>query len=151
MKRFLVALTSDERQRLQSLLRAGVMPARKLLHARILLKADRGPGGPGLADPAVALAVEASKNTVARVRQRYAEEGMEAALNRRPSTRVYQRKLDGTAEAHLTTLACGAPPEGRVRWTLELLAERLVTLQVVEQVSPQTIMRTLKKTASNRG
>lgn len=151
MKQFVVALTPEDRSALRKLVAAGKAPARTLMHARILLKADQGPGGPGLSDPAVARAVESSKNTVARVRQRYAEKGLEAALERQASRRVYRRKLDGDGEARLVLLACSAPPDGQARWTLQLLANRLVELQVVEGISDQTVRRTLKKTSSSRG
>lgn len=151
MKTFIVTLTSEERSTLRKLVAAGTAPARKLTHARILLKADQSPDGPGFSDPAVARAVESSKNTVARVRQRYVEEGLEAALGRRASRRVYQRKLDGAGEAQLVMLACSAPPEGRARWTLQLLADGLVALQVVDAISDQTVRRTLKKTSSSHG
>lgn len=151
MKHFTVILTPEERRTLRKLLAAGTAPARKLLHARILLKADCGPQGPGLSDTAVAEAVEAGKNTVARVRQRYVEAGLAAALNPRPTSRVYRRKLGGVEEAHLIALACSAPPEGQTRWTLNLLADGLVALHVVDRISGQTVRRTLKKTFSNRG
>lgn len=151
MKHFNVTLTPDERSSLRKLIGAGKAPARELQHARILLKADRGPNGPGLPDPAVAEAVEASKSTVARVRQRYCEDGLSAALNRRPTRRVYQRKLGGVEEAYLVAIACSDPPEGQGRWTLQMLADRLVALEVVDRISDQTVRRTLKKTTSNRG
>ncbi len=151
MKCFMVTLSPGERTELRKLLTAGIAPARQLMHAHILLKADQGPDGPALSDTAVARAVESSRNTVARVRQRYMEEGLEAALNRRASRRVYQRKLDGAGEAQLVMLACSAPPEGRAHWTLQLLADRLVQLEVVENISDQTVRRTLKKTSLSHG
>lgn len=151
MKRFIVTLTPDERSSLRKLIGAGKAPARDLQHARILLKADHGPNGPGLSDAAVAEAVEASLHTVARVRQRYCEEGLAAALSRRPTSRVYQRKLGGVEEAQLVAIACSDPPQGQGRWTLQLLADRLVALEIVDRISDQTVRRTLKKTTSNRG
>lgn len=151
MKRFTVTLTPKERAELHKLLAAGTAPARKIMHAHILLKADQGLEGRALSDSAVAAAVETSRATVARVRQRFAEEGLEAALNRRASRRVYQRKLDGAGEAQLVMLACSAPPEGQVRWTLQLLADRLVQLEVVNRISDQTVRRTLKKTSLSHG
>lgn len=147
----MVTLTPDERSSLRKLIGAGKAPARDLQHARILLKADHGPNGPGLGDAAVAEAVEASPHTVARVRQRYCEEGLSAALSRRPTRRVYRRKLGGVEEAQLVAIACSDPPEGRGRWTLQLLADRLVALEIVDRISDQTVRRTLKKTTSNRG
>ena len=147
MKRlFVVALTAEERKTLAQLLGAGVAPARKLVHARILLKADRGPEGPAFSDPAIAAALDVGKSTVARVRQRFAEEGLEAALTRRPPQREYQRSLDGAAEAQLVALACSPPPAGRAHWTMQLLADRLVVLQIVGDISDETVRRTLKKT-----
>lgn len=151
MKQFIVILTPKERATLRKLLVSGEAPARKLMHARILLKADQGPDGPGLSDTAVARAVESGRNTVFRVRQRYVMEGLEAALNRQAPRRVYHRALDGVGEAQLVLLACSAPPEGQVRWTLRLLADRLVALEVVDRISDQTVRRTLKKTSSSRG
>jgi transposase len=150
-KKYPVVLTDAERIRLESLIAAGVAPARQLMHARILLKADQSPAGPGWVDDAVAEAVEVSQPTVARVRRQYVEEGLEAALHRRPPRREYPRKLDGAAEARLITLACSEPPAGQARWSLRLLADRLVDLEVVESISHQTVQRTLKKTNSSPG
>jgi hypothetical protein len=101
-------------------------------------------------DEQVAEAVETSQPTVARVRKQYVQEDLEAALNRRPPNREYHRKLDGEQEARLLALACSEPPEGRARWSLRLLADRLVELEVVEEISYQTVGRVLKKTPSNR-
>jgi transposase len=149
-KKYPVILTEAQREHLKSLIAAGTAPARKLTHARILLKADQSPEGPGWVDERVAEAVETSQPTVARVRRQYFEEGLEAALNRRPPNRVYQRKLDGEQEARLLALACSEPPEGQARWSLRLLADKLVELEIVEEeVSYQTVRRTLKKTNSN--
>jgi transposase len=135
---------------LKRLIAAGTAPARKLTHARILLKADQGPEGSAWVDDAVAEAVETSQPTVCRVRKQYFEEGLEAALKRRPPNREYHRKLDGEQEARLVALACSEPPEGRARWSLRLLADKLVELEIVdEEVSYQTVRRTLKKTNSS--
>jgi transposase len=150
-KRYIVTLTEAERAHLEDLIGAGTGPARKLMHARILLKADHGPRGPGWVDRAIAEAVEVSQATVARVRRQYVEQGLEAALNRRPPRREYRRKLDGAQEAHLVALACSAPPEGHGRWSLRLLADKLVELAVVEDISYQTVRRVLKKTTSSPG
>jgi transposase len=150
-KRYAVVLTAPQRDQLKRLLAAGTASARKLTHARILLKADQGPDGPGWVDEAIADAVEVSQPTVSRVRKQYVEQGLEVALNRRPPTREYVRKLDGVQEAHLIALACGKPPTGQARWTLRLLADRLVELQIVtDPVSYQTVRRVLKKTRSSR-
>lgn len=149
-KRYPVTLTDTEREHLKRLTAAGTESARKLTHARILLKADQGPDGPRWVDDAIAEAVEVSQPTVARVRKQYVEEGLEAALNRRPPTREYVRKLDGAQEAHLIALACGKPPDGADRWTLRLLADKLVELAVIDAVSYQTVRRILKKTSFGR-
>ena len=144
--KYAVRLTDTEREHVQTLITAGTAPARKLMHARILLKADQGPQGPAWTDEAIAQAVEVSQPTVFRVRRHYVEQGLQAALDRRPPTREYQRKLDGTQEARLIALACGTPPEGQGRWSLRLLADKLVELEVAEDVSYQTVRRVLKKT-----
>src|SRR5713226_6193813 len=112
-KRYVVRLTDTEREQLQDLIAAGTAPARKLMHARILLKADQGPDGPGWVDERIAEAVEVSQPTVSRVRQQYVEQGVEAALNRQAPQREYPRKLDGEQEARLIALACGQPPAGQ--------------------------------------
>jgi hypothetical protein len=149
-KKYPVILTEAEREHLKSLIAAGTAPARKLTHARILLKADQSPEGPGWVDEAIADAVETSQPTVARVRKQYFEEDLQAALNRRAPNREYQRKLDGEQEARLVALACSEPPEGQARWSLRLLADKLVELEIVEEeVSYQTVRRTLKKTLSS--
>jgi hypothetical protein len=150
-QKYVVILTEAERAHLERLLAAGTAPARKLAHARVLLKADKGPGGPGWVDAAIADAVEISQPTIARIRQQFVEAGLEAALNRRAPRRVYARKLDGEQEARLIALACSEPPAGQARWSLRLLADKLVELEVAEALSHQTVRRVLKKTRSSRG
>ena len=149
--KYAVDLTEAERARLRTLIGSGEAPARMLAHARILLKANQGEGGPAWTDAAIAGALEVHPATVARVRRAFVEEGLEAALARKAPDRVYPRKLDGAQEAHLVALACSAPPAGRERWTLRLLADELVRLEVVEAVSHETVRRTLKQTTSSRG
>ena len=127
--------------------RPGERPAR----ARILLKASQGEAGPGWSDRVIATALEVHHTTVARVRQQYAAGGLEAAVDRKAPEREYRRKLDGEQEARLVTLACSAPPEGRKRWTLRLLAQRLARLEVVDAVSHETVRQALKQTGSSRG
>lgn len=141
-----VVLTDEQRAALRTLVGRGVAPARRLMHARILLKADQGEGGAAWADAAIAGALEIHPATVARVRQQYVAEGLEAALDRRAPRREYARKLDGTQEAHLVALACGTPPAGRERWSLRLLADELVRLEVVDTVSHETVRQTLQQT-----
>jgi transposase len=152
MKKYKVTLTAAERQQLSDLIAAGKAAAQKLAHARILLKADAAPGGPAWTDVQIAEALEVGTATVERVRQRFVEQGLEAALVRkRPDRPSRARKLDGRAEARLIALACSAPPEGRKEWTLQLLADRLVELAVVDSVCDETVRRVLKKTSSSRG
>jgi transposase len=148
-KKYTVILTGTERDELMRLIAAGTAPARKLTHARILLKADQSPQGAGWVDERIAEAVETSQPTVSRVRKQYVEEGLEAALNRRAPNREYHRKLDGEQEARLIAVSCGEPPKGRARWSLRLLADKLVELEIVEEVSYQTVGRILKKTNSS--
>ena len=145
-----VRLLPAERALLGDLIAAGTAPARALTHARLLLKADRGPDGPGWTDARIAEAVETSLATVARVRRRWVRGGLDAALHRRP-TGPRPRKLDGAQEARVIALACSAPPAGRERWSLRLLAERLVELEVVDGIAPNTVRTVLKKTSSSRG
>src|SRR5260370_28652577 len=148
-KRYPVRLSEGEGARLRTLIGQGTGPARALTHARILLKASQGESGPGWSDAAVAAALDVSPGTVARVRMRYAAEGLDAAVYRKAPEREYPRRLDGEQEARLVTLACSAPPEGRKRWTLRLLADRLVALEGVESVAYETGRQALKQTPPN--
>ena len=150
-QKYKVLLTAAERDQLKRLIAAGRAPARKLAHARVLLHADKGPGGPGWTDAAIVEAVQISQPTISRIRQQFVAAGLEAALNRRAPRREYTRKLDGAQEARLVALACSEPPAGQARWSLRLLADRLVELEVVDSVSHQTVRRVLKKTSSSRG
>ena len=146
-KRYRVTLTQPERQELQQLISRGKADARKLAHARILLQADESPGGPRRTDEQIAAALDTSTRTVERVRERFVEQGLEAALLPRPSKRVYARKLDGRQEAKLIALACSKPPAGKARWTLRLLADEMVELEVVDSLSHETVRQALKKTS----
>jgi transposase len=150
-KKYIVTLTEEERQTLQAMLSRGKGAARRLVHARILLKADATPGGPGWNDDRIAESLEVGRATVERVRKEFVEEGVTAALERRRPRRQYQRKLDGDGEARLIALTCSQAPEGRSRWTLRLLADRLVQLEVVDQISHETVRDVLKKTNSSLG
>jgi hypothetical protein len=169
MKRYRVALTGAERDELAALLARGKADVRKLKHAQVPLKADAAEGGPGGPDARIAEAVGVGMATVERLRQRFVEEGLAAALSScRGGRRVYGKKLDGEQEAHLIALACSTPPEGRARWTLRLLADRpqaaplrrtagaaravpprdrcaMVELRYVDSVSHETVRRALKK------
>ena len=150
LPKYIVRLADEERTQLEDPSRTGKRAA-WILHARILLKADVGEGGPGWDDERIAEAVECGASTVYRVRQAWVEEGLSAALFRKKPTGRQYRKLDGAQEAHLIALACGAPPEGRAAWTLRLLADRLVELDVVDSISPECVRMTLKKTNLSRG
>ena len=149
--KYAVVLSDEQRAQLRTLVGRGVVPARRLAHARILLKADQGEGGAAWGDAAIAGALEGHPATVARVRRQYVEEGLEAALDRRAPRREYARKLDGEREARLVAVACSAPPAGFERWSLRLLADELVRLEVVEAVSHETVRRTLQQTSSSPG
>jgi transposase len=152
MKRYKVTLEAEERQQLHDLIAAGRAAARKLSHARILLKADAADGGPARPDYRIADALEVSTATVERVRQRFVEQGLDAALDRKHRERPAREiKLDGRAEAQLIALACSAPPEGRATWTMQLLADKLVELDVVGSISDETVRLALKKTRSSPG
>jgi hypothetical protein len=147
--KYVVRLTDDERCALQALVDEGRGSKSVRQRARLLLKTDEAQAGPGWTDERAAEFAEVSLRTVQRVRRRFVDQGFEAAVYRRPSTDRLYRKLDGVAEARLIAEACGAPPEGQRRWTLKLLGERLVALEValevVESISPETVRRTLKK------
>jgi transposase len=147
-KQYIVDLTAAEREHLESLISSGVAAARKLTRARILLKADED-----WTDLAISEALDVGSATVQRVRKRFVEWGGIKAIERRKPRRQYARKLDGAAEARLIALACSAPPEGRERWTMRLLAERVVTLDGVDvdSVSHETVRQVLKKTLSSPG
>jgi hypothetical protein len=151
MKKYKVTLTAAERQSLHDLVAAGKAAAKKLAHARILLKADAAPDGPGWTDTRIAEAVEVNRTTVEHVRQRFVEQGLEAALVRKKQDRPSrERKLDGDGEARLIALACSQPPRGRAAWTLRLLADRLVELEIVDAISTETVRQALKKTNLSR-
>ena len=147
--KFIVRLTPEQRQELEKLVATGRRSAAMLTRARILLKADAD--GDGWADDRIAEALDTSASTVARVRKKFVQQGLQVAIGRqRPTGRQY-RKLDGAQEAQLAAVACSLPPEGQARWTMKLLADKLVELEVVEAIDPATVWRTLKKTRSSRG
>ena len=151
VKRYVVRLSNEERERLDTLVHIGKHPARLLTKARILLKADASEAGAGWSDSQIAEALDTSTDTVARTRQQLVEEGFEAVLIRKHSlASARPRIFDGAAEAKLIALACSPPPKGRKRWTLQLLEEAVVELHIVERASDNTIGRTLKKTRSVR-
>jgi transposase len=143
--KYVVRLTDAERQSLQELIAGKRVAADKVLRSRIFLKADVE--GPAWSDAEIADAFDVGLSTIHRLRQRFVDEGLEAALVRRPNTQRRVRKLDGAKEAHLIAITCGSPPEGRCRWTMQLLADRLVELRLVDSISDETVRRTLKKTS----
>jgi Homeodomain-like domain len=149
MKKYVVTLSKEERQHLQALVKTGRAAARTRLHAQILLHADTEGGG--WTDEAISHALDVHPTTVANVRQRCVEEGVTAALQRRRACTARPCKRDGAQEAHLIALTCGVPPDGQGRWSLRLLADKLVELEVVESISYETVRQVLKKTNSSRG
>jgi transposase len=147
MKRYLVNLSASEREELQRLTTTGRAAAQKVKHAHILLKADDG-----LTDAEISVHLNVGVRTIERVRQRCVVEGIAAALDRRKQPlRAYALKLDGEAEARLVQVACSEAPDGRCKWTLRLLADKLVELEVVDSISHETVRQRLKKTKSNPG
>lgn len=156
-KLYRVELTGEERQQLLDLVKrgdakSGQRPsALKLTRARILLKADQSPEAPAYTDVEIAEALDVASKTVFNIRKKWLEVGLEQTLERRPQVNRRQPKLDGKAEAKLIACNCGPPPEGRKRWTLKMLADKAVELELVDSISPETIRQTLKKTSSSPG
>lgn len=152
MEKFKVTLAVEERTALERLASVGKAAARKLAHARILLLADEGPGGPRRADDEIVEALHVSPSTIARVRKRFVTESVGAAIDHRPQPpRPDKVKLTDVVEKQLIELACSDPPQGRCCWTLQLLADRLVALGRVKAVSREAVRRALKKTTFNPG
>lgn len=149
LPKYVVRLSAEERTELEELIRTGKRAASVLIHARILLKADVGMGGPGWDDERIAEALECGESTVYRVRRAFVQEGLSMALWRKKPTGRQYRKLDGAQEARLIALACGVSPEGRATWTMQLLADRLVEWEVVDTISPEYVRMTRKKTHSS--
>jgi len=146
-KKYIVTLTAEERGFLRDLISKGKAAAFKQRHARILLKTDQGPQGDGWTDEKIEQALEVNASTVERLRRRFVEEGLEAALQRKEQKNRRAKKIDGEAEAQLVAIACSKPPEGRKSWTLKLLTDQLVSLEIVDSVSLETVRKTLKKTS----
>jgi hypothetical protein len=146
VKKYVVKLSVEERERLDTLIRSGKHPARKLTRARILLKADAGEAREGWSDSQIAVALDIGLATVARVRQQLVKEGFDSVLTpKRSPASARPRIFDGASEAKLIALACSEPPKGRARWTLSLLEDKVVELNIVAKASDNTIGRTLKK------
>jgi len=156
-KVYVVQLSNEEREQLQELVKRGSREkgqrpsALKLTRARILLKADQAEGSPAYTDAQIAEALDVSPKTVFNIRKKWVELGLEQALERRPQQNRRQPKLDGKAEAKLIACSCGPAPEGRNKWTLRLLADKAVELELVDSISRETVRQTLKKTSSSRG
>jgi Homeodomain-like domain len=150
-KKYFVTLTSEERSYLEKLVSSGSAPARKLRRARILLKSDCSEEGPSWTYKAICNAYDVNSLTVTNIRKAFADGGLEQALNRKKPDREYEHSLDGNAEAHLIALACSPAPEGYERWSLRLLKEHVVRLEIVDTVSHETIRSTLKKTKLSLG
>jgi transposase len=151
MKKYVITLSPEEREQLAAVVRKEKVAASRRLHAQLLLQADSGVEGPAWTDEEISAAFAVHPTTVANVRQRWVEEGVAAALQRRAPRRQYQRKLDGGQEAHLIAVACSEPPVGQKRWTLRLLADKLGELEVVDRIARETVRQTLKKTRSSPG
>lgn len=141
-----ISLSEPQRAELRGLVGSGIASARTLTRARILLKADHGEGGSGWSDAAIAGALDVNPSTVLRVRRQFVTDGLGATLERKRPDRVYARALDGAQEAHLIALACSEAPDGADHWSLRLLADELVRLEIVETISYETVRQTLKKT-----
>ncbi len=144
-KSYVVDLSPEERERLEKLISTGRTSSKRQIQARILLKADISAAGPGWSDEQIGEALEISLSTVARVRKRSVEQGLAVVLDRAVARRPSRRRLDGEQEARLLAVACSPPPEGRARWTLRLLTDKMVELEVLESISYETVRRALKK------
>lgn len=148
MDKYVVELTSEERKELTELVSKGKTAARKMTHARVLLESDSSAGGPSWTDRQICEALGVHTNTIHAIRRRFVEQGLEGALDRKKQDHPSrQRLVDGDLEAHLIALRCGDPPEGAKRWTLRLLAEKLVQLEIVPSISHETVRQALKKTS----
>ena len=152
MNTYKVTLTQEEREQLTEMTRTGTHAARKIIHALILLNVDRGPHNTEKQiNEEVCKVLKIGMRTIDRVKKRFVEEGLDAALKMAPTSRVYDKLVDGDMEAHLIALACGEPPKGYARWSLRLLADKLVELRIADGISYETVRRTLKKTNLSLG
>lgn len=152
MNTYKVTLTQEERDQLTEMTRTGTHAARKIIHALILLNVDRGPHTTEIQiNEGISKVLKIGMRTIDRVKKRFVEEGLEAALKMAPTSRVYEKLVDGDMEAHLIALACGEPPKGFARWSLRLLADKLVELRYTDDISYETVRRTLKKTNLSLG
>lgn len=143
--KYAVKLSKEERNYLLGIISKGKSAAQKITRAQILLKSDESGGSKNYTDAEIANMLEVTERYIVKVRKNFVEDGLEASLNRKPLSRTKPRRLGGEEEAHLIALTCSKPPEGRSRWTLKLLADKIVELEIVDEVSPTTVGRTLKK------
>jgi len=146
MERYKVTLTEKEREQLLSITKGGVHTSKKVIHALILLNCDEGKFSDKVKNEDIAKVLKVGARTIDRLKKKFVEEGYEAALENRPTTRVYDCKADGDVEAHLVALSCSKAPEGFSRWSLRLLADKMVELQYVDGISYETVRKVLKKT-----
>lgn len=146
MVRYKVTLTQNEREELLSITKGGTHTSKKVIHALILLNCDQGEFSDKVKNEDVAKVLKIGDRTIDRLKKKFVEEGYESALENRPTTRVYDRKADGDVEAHLVALSCSKAPEGFSRWSLRLLADKMVELQYIDDISYETVRRVLKKT-----
>lgn len=152
MEKYIVTLTAEEVEQLQSLVGKGKHAAQKVINALILLNCDQSQGrGDRRTSQEIAQVLQVSERKIDRVKRRFVEDGLEVALSAQPSQREYVSKVDGDVEAHLIALSCSNPPSGRARWSLRLLADRAVELALVQEISHETVRRVLKKTSSSPG
>lgn len=151
MNTYKVTLTKEERDQLTEITRTGTHAARKIIHALILLNVDRGSHAGTQTNEDICKVLKIGMRTIDRVKKRFVEEGLESALKMATTSRVYDKLVDGDMEAHLIAMACGAPPKGYARWSLRLLADKLVELRITEGISYETVRRTLKKTNLSLG
>jgi transposase len=151
MTTYKVTLTKEERDQLTEMTRTGTHAARKIIHALILLNVDRGSHIESQINEDICKVLKIGMRTIDRVKKRFVEEGLEAALKMAPTSRVYDKLVDGDMEAHLIALACGEPPKGFARWSLRLLADKVVELRFADSISYETVRRTLKKTNLSLG
>ena len=146
MDKYKVTLTEQERDELMSITKGGTHTSKKVIHALILLNCDEGPFSDKVSNEDVAKVLKIGTRTIDRVKKKFVEEGYEAAMENRPTTRVYERTADGDVEAHLVALSCSTAPEGFTKWSLRLLADKMIELKYVEDISYETVRRVLKKT-----
>jgi transposase len=151
MTKYKVTLTRHERDELMAIIKGGTHPSKKIIHALILLNCDEGKFSEKVSNEDVTNVLKIGMRTIDRVKKKFVEEGYEAALENSPSTRVYERKADGEVEAHLIALSCSKAPEGFSRWSLRLLADKMIELKYVDNISYETVRRVLKKTNYNPG